>query len=268
MKNRFLAMKIMFRNITLFFLLAIALQACKKDDDNQPVEDPRAENKQPLGASAEDILSNSTYQKLTVELVYSEFYKPTQQTINHFKDFINGLVNKSQGVVFVETVVEEQPNDPFTIEEIKEIEDRVRTQYTEGNNIAIYVFFSNGSSQNDTQTRVTLGTAYRNTSMVIYERTIKVVTNEDSVTLPLLETTTVEHEFGHILGLTNIQNDDIHESHEDLENLKHCKVEGRLMYYDATNVTKSSVRNFVQGRNSVPVFDPLCLEDLDEKRGL
>jgi len=254
----------------LFLLLCafIVIYSCKKDDS--PVEDmidPLAENKKALGESAEDILSDDIYKSLTVELVYSEDYKPTQETIDNFRAFLMERINKPQGINFVETVVPEQPNDPFTIQEIREIEDRIRTQYTEGDNIAVYVFFSNGSSTNDTQTTVTLGTAYRNTSIVIYERTIQVITESDPIILPLLETTTLNHEFGHLLSLTNILGDDIHQTHEDQAHLKHCFVEECLMYFDAINATRASLERMML-RMEVPALDPLCIEDLQAKGGI
>jgi hypothetical protein len=257
-------------SIKLFILLfsVMAIYSCKKDDSaEEEIIDPLAENKKALGESAEDILSDDIYKSLTVELVYSEDYKPTQETIDNFRAFLMARVNKPQGINFVETVVAEQPNDPFTIQEIREIEDRIRTKYTEGDNIAVYVFFSNGSSTNDTQTTVTLGTAYRNTSIVIYERTIKVITESDPINLPLLESTTLNHEFGHILSLTNILGDDIHQIHEDQAHLKHCFVEECLMYFDANNVTRAKLERMMR-RMQVPELDPLCIEDLQAKGGL
>ena len=259
-------MKVFSYRLILLLFVITTVSGCKKDDDAEVVVDPFAENRKVLGASAEDILSADIYKSLTMELVFSEVYRPTEESINNLRTFITERVNKPQGINFVERVVAQQPNDPFDIEEIKEIEDRLRTKYTEGNNIAIYIFFSNGSSTNDTQSSVTLGSAYRNTSIVIYERTLQVITDGDPTVLPLLESTTLNHEFGHILGLTNILNDDIHDQHEDLDHLKHCFVEDCLMYFDATNVTRSQIERMMR-RMEVPQLDPLCIEDLQAKGG-
>lgn len=260
-----------FNKILLLFFVLMAFSSCKSDDEQDAtVADPKAENRKGLGTSAEDILSADIYKSLTVELVYSEIYKPTEESLNNLREFILDRVNKPSGVTFVERQVAEQPDNPFTIDEIREIEDRLRTEYTEGDNLAVYVFFSNGSSTNDTQTTVTLGTAYRNTSIVIYERTLQVITENDPILLPLIESTTLHHEFGHILGLTNILDDDIHNEHEDLSNLKHCFVEDCLMYFEATNVTRSSMTKMMETltrRMEVPQFDPLCIGDLQAKGG-
>lgn len=252
--------------LLLLFFVVTVVSGCKKDDTMEVMEDPLAENRKELGASAEDILSSDFYKSLTIELVYPEVYRPTQESIDNFRDFITARVNKPGGINFVERMVAEQPNNPFSIEEIREIEDRIRTRYTVGDDLAVYIFFSNGSSTNDTDTRVTLGTAYRNTSIVIYERTIQVITESDPVLLPLVESTTLHHEFGHILGLTNILNDDIHNEHEDLDNLKHCFVEDCLMYFEATNVTRRKLDRMMR-RMEVPQLDPLCIADLRAKGG-
>ena len=264
-------MKSFSTQILLLFFVLMTISSCKSDDEQDAViDDPKAENRKGLGTSAEDILSSDIYKSLTVELVYSEIYKPSQESIDNLRAYITARVNKPSGINFVERQVAEQPNDPFTIEEIREIEDRLRTKYTEGDNLAIYVFFSNGSSSNDTQTTVTLGTAYRNTSIVIYERTLQVLTENDPILLPLIESTTLQHEIGHILGLTNILDDDIHNEHEDLSNLKHCFVEDCLMYFEATNVTRSSMTKMMETltrRMEVPELDPLCIADLQAKGG-
>jgi len=232
------------------------VNSCKKDDSADITVDPKAENLKALGASAEDLLSDDIYESLTVELVYTSSAKPTETSMIAFRNFIDSRVHKSGGIHFVETEVPDQPGAPFSLNDIKAFEEEFRTQYTEGNDIAVFVFFSNGSSSNDTETTVTLGTAYRNTSMVIYEKTLRTVTQSDPTLLPILEQTTLEHEFGHILGLVNIQNDDIHTVHEDPMATKHCIVEDCLMYFDATNVLRSQLGRFLL-RASVPQLDPL-----------
>lgn len=251
----------------VFFLSILVLTSCKNDDDADNTPDPKAENRKALGTSAEDLLSADTFKSMTVELVYAPNYKPAQETIDTFKDFIRDRVNKPDGVTFIETIITNQPNAPFTIDEIRAIEDTNRTQYTVGDDIAVYVFFSNGSSENDTDTTVTLGTAYQNTSIVVYERTLQQITLDEPSLLPILESTTLHHEFGHIFGLVNVQDDDIHpgDEHEDLDHPKHCIIEDCLMFFEASNVGRILQR--ARSRAQVATFDPLCLADLRAKGG-
>ena len=200
------------KHIHISLLLLIGLltfSSCKKDDDT-PINDPTADNRKALGVSAEDLLSDDIYTSLTVEFVYPASFRPTDVSINNFRNFLAERLNKPNGINIVETIIESPTGAPFTISEIRDIEDEFRTEYNMANKMAVYVFFSNGSSANDTDTSVTLGTAYLNTSVVVYEKTLRdLVSQNSTLDLTSLETSTIIHEFGHILGLVNIQNDDI-----------------------------------------------------------
>jgi hypothetical protein len=251
--------------LLLVVVTFLTVLSCNKDDGESPV-DPKAENRKSLGVSAEDLLSEDIYERLTVELVYDPSYRPTDIAINEFRNFLNARLNKSGGINIVETVIEAPSGAPFSIEEIREIEEEHRVHYTVENNIAVYIFFSNGVSTNDTNTSVTLGTAYRNTSIVVYEKTVRdLALNNPNIELPDLEITTLEHEFGHILGLVNIQGDDIHNGHEDSAHLKHCVVEDCLMYFESTNGLRLAER--IGKTGILPTFDPLCIADLQSKGG-
>jgi hypothetical protein len=249
----------------LFSFLFIA--SCKKEDEvSETIADFKAENRLSLGISAEDLLSSNNYSKLTVELVYFGLYRPTDLTISNFRNFLSERLNKPGGITIKETSVPEVEGSPFTSAELVAIEDENRTEYTSGDTIAVYVFFANGVSANDTSTRVTLGTAYRNTSMVIYEKTLQTLAaSNPSVALSTLETTTLHHEFGHILGLVNLLDDDIHTNHEDTGHPKHCKVEDCLMYFESN--TRSKILERFSGRANIAELDPLCIENLQAKGG-
>jgi len=250
-----------FRPIRLFSILFlfVFIAGCQQDDSEDP-NDTRAENLKALGLSAEDLLSSDIYKKLVVEFVYSDGFRPKTETLQSFRNFLNRRLNKPGGITFVETVIDPPAGEPYTISEIRNIESEVRTRYTTDDQIAVYVFFANGNADSDTETTVTLGTAYQNTSIVIYQETLQSLDQD----LFLLEATTLRHEFGHILGLINIQGDDIHpEGHIDFENNKHCLVETCLMYYQVT--IPSTIPN--PNKGDIPLLDELCLEDLRAKGG-
>ena len=248
----------------IFIILVLSfttLLSCKSDDSDEVIDDPKAENLKPLGTSAEDILSDDIYNSMTVEFVYTTAYPPKQETLDGFRDLLNQRVNKPGGIPIVENIISIPLEASYSLDEIKNIENKYRNIYTSGDNIALYIFFSNAKAQSDTQSSVTLGTAYLNTSLVVYEKTLQDISNSHNIDLELLEAATLHHEFGHILSLVNLTNDDIHQQHEDLANNNHCFVEECLMYY-ASNITRTLKR-----LNAVPVFDPLCIEDLQAKGG-
>ncbi len=249
--------------IFLFFILfGFVFTSCKKDTESA-IDDSKAENLKALGVSAEDLLSNDIYKSMTVELVYTQSYRPLQESIDAFKNFLTERVNKPDGITYIERTIPDPSGFPFTLAEIKEIENQNRTEYTVGDNIAVYIFFSNGNSSSDTNTLKTLGSAYRNTSMVIYQKTLVEVSASQGIILSTLETTTLNHEFAHIFGLVNIQDDDIHQYHEDISHNKHCKVEGCLMYFESN----SRSAQMLKGRSVLPQLDSLCVEDLQVKGG-
>jgi len=255
-----------FGTLSLIIFLTVMVHSCSSDDTTTP-SDPNIENNRPLGTAATDILSSDVFSSLTLELVYTNSFRPEASSILGFKNFIQGLVNKPGGVQFIERVIPDQSGAPFSIEEIRSIEDANRSFYTQGDNLAVYVFFSNGASESDTNNSVTLGTAYRNTSIVIYQKTLEFITQTDPEVLPILEQTTLNHEMGHLMGLVNIQNDDIHQVHEDPDSNKHCVHEDCLMYYDATGVGRQMLSKWTQLR-AVPQLEIQCLQDLQAKGAL
>jgi hypothetical protein len=272
LKHKLITMTCFYKKLPFIVLLAFVALSCKKDDGGA-FQESIAENRKALGTSAEDLLSEDTYKSMTIELVYSPAYKPTKETLNAFSSFIHSRINKPDGVVFIETVISDQ-NGPFSISQIRTIETEQRTRYTVGDDIAVYVYFASGNANSDTSTSVTIGTAYQNTSIVIYEKTLQEITNNIQDVLTRLEATTLHHEFGHLFGLVNIQNDDIHpgDAHEDLDHQKHCIIEDCLMYFESQNVKRDQLSKNIErlkGFQNIPVFDPdFCIQDLQVKGGL
>jgi hypothetical protein len=251
-------MKTSFSKFLLLFSIIILVTSCKKDDD-VAIDNSKAENLLGLGESAEDILSDDIYKSLVVELVYSNGFRPEQRSIDNFRQFLNERVNKPGGISIIETVIAPAVGAPYTTQEIRDIEAENRTRYTTEDQIAIYVFFANGNSQGDTGSSVTLGTAYRNTSLVVFQETLQGL----DVDRFLVEATTLRHEFGHLFGLVNILNDDIHTDHEDPDNNKHCVVEDCLMFFAST------IPNTIPDPmdSDIPQLDALCIADLQAKGG-
>ena len=248
--------------LILVFILSVSLFSCKSDDSGNSANDPLAENLKVLGASAEDILSNDIYSSITIEIAYVSGFKPKEETLTLFRTLLNDRLNKPGGINFVETEVSTPIDTSLTLDEIKNLETTHRTVYTSGDNIAVYIFFANGNSSNDTSTSVTLGTAYRNTSIIVFEKTLLDLVATQGSDLLVLEATTTQHEFGHILGLVDLLDDDIHpENHEDAAHPNHCVVENCLMYFESTNFRS------LRGKTTVPEFDALCIADLQSKGG-
>ena len=244
----------------------VLLVSCSKDD--YVAEDPDtvnpATNKQTTGSSSNDLLSDKKFKSIVVEVVYVVGFEPTTAAINNFVAFLDARTYKPNGISVIKRAIQPPGNSPYTIQEIAVIEDANRTKYNTSNQIAVWAFFADGKSENDTSTSVILGTAYRNTSFVIYEQTVQ--SFSDSSFEPnrnLLETTVITHEFGHILGLTNL-GASLQSSHEDTAHPKHCDVKSCLMYWSSE--TGNGIGDMVSG-GTAPQLDAQCIADLRAQGG-
>jgi hypothetical protein len=187
----------------------------------------------------------------------------------------------------IELVFSELPasgEEDFTLQEIAELEIENRTVYNDGNTLGIYIYFADAPSDGDDldEGLVTLGAVYRNTSMVIYEETIRrlasrspVLTNAD------VEGATLNHEFGHLMGLVNLGTVAIND-HEDTTTdddgnevgNNHCNVEGCLMLAQLTfniartrPIAESSKGNGVESACSLNGFQLMNLLQSNAARG-
>ena len=79
----------------------------------------------------------------------------------------------------------------------------------------------------------------------------------------MLESSVIHHEFGHILGLTNLGSD-LQSDHEDAAHPKHCIEEDCLMYCAAEN--SQGITSMISG-GQAPKLDAQCLADLKANGG-
>ncbi len=244
-------------------ITSFILVGCSDDDDNNPITNPsQVGNKQPLGSSANDLLSSTRFNSLTIEMVSVEGFEPTQTAINSFRQFLEDRLFKPDGITINQRTVPSSNTAPFTIEEIVEIENNTRTLFNELDDITVYVYFADGSKEDDTAEQVTLGSAYLNTSMVIYENTLRSLSNRpNSPLLSTIETATLNHEFSHLLGLVNIGTP-LQSQHEDPESNGHCNVPSCLMEA-AIEFTSG-----IMGMGDIaPELDAQCIADLQANGG-
>ena len=241
------------------------LVSCSKDDaiDNSETINP-VTNKQQTGSSSNDLLSDKKFTSMVIEVVYVVGFEPSTAAINNFVSFLDTRTYKPNGISIVKRAIPSPGKATFTDQEIVAIEDANRTKYNTSNQIAVWVFFADGKSSTDTSTSVILGTAYRNTSLVIYEQTVQGLSDSQfEPNRSLLETTVITHELGHILGLTNLGTT-LQSSHEDTAHPKHCNVSTCLMYWSSE--TGKGIENMVSG-GSAPQLDAQCIADLRANGG-
>ena len=255
--------KIIIKLMLVSFTL-LAITSCSSDSDttNTNPVDPKAGNQRPLGASANDFLSDIAYNSITLEIGYIDGYRPTQSTINNLLQMLSNRTKKPDGISIIETPVPATNVGTLSIDEVRQIEDDNRTIFNEDDDLAVWVFFADNNSNEDSGNTAKLGTAYRNTSCVIYEKTIQDITQQfTGPSRATMEATTMLHEFGHLFGLVDLGTEMV-DDHEDTENSGHCTEEDCLMYFQ----TVANISSMVD-LNSIPDFGEFCLADLRANGG-
>lgn len=246
--------------VLLFFF------SCAKDENESaaPAVIDIAANKQVTGSAANDLLSDRKFKSLVIEVVYVNGFEPSAAAINNFVTFIRARTFKPAGINVIKRAIASPGNTTFTTQQIVALEDANRTKYNSGTELAVWAFFADGKSAQDAGNAVVLGTAYRNTSFVIFEKTIQGLS--DSPFEPnrtLLETTVISHEFGHILGLTNFGTA-MQSNHEDTANPKHCIERTCLMHWSFD--LSAGIGNMSNSGNA-PQLDSQCIADLRANGG-
>lgn len=252
------------KNYILFFALFLAFIGCSKDDDNNPAGIDKSANLKALGFSANELISDEKFTSLRIEVVYVTGFQPTQTTLDNLKTFLENTTHKPDGISMSTRAVPSSNKAPFDINEIAQIEADERTVFNAGDEIAVFIYFADGSNENDTDTKTVLGTSFRNTSMVIYGKTIQFLVNHtNNLERSTVESTVVNHEFGHLFGLVDMGSP-MQTNHQDAESNGHCNVTGCLMA--ASFQFGGSMMNVIDN-NTIPVLDDLCTGDLQANGG-
>ena len=239
----------------LLFLFTIS---CSDDDNNNTNNPPDNENyhHESVGASAEDMVTDESFNSIVVDLVHVEGYAPSEEALNTTKQFLDETLEKPGGISFSVSSIPAPGNNSYSVSDISDIEEDYRTLTNEDSQLAIFAFYAD---QHYSGNESVLGVAYRNTSLALFASQIESNTGGlDQPSKPLLESTVLNHEFGHLLGLVNngtpMQND-----HQDEANGHHCDNEDCLMYWSVE--TSDALGNLI-GSQSPPPLGEECIADL------
>ncbi len=260
--------------------ICIFIVACS-DDDASTSQNPRILNLQRTGDAANELLSDKTHKSIILELVSVNGFEPKQEAIDNLIEFIQKRTFNPEGIKVVKRSIPSSNELGLTIRQIDSIEQKNRTQLSTPSQHAIFIYFSDADSKSENpsnenindflpMTSLVLGSAYRNTSMVVYENTLRQIVvrsgfeNPEEV-LTRVETFTLQHEFCHLLGLVNLGTP-LQSAHEDVDDEgnpnKHCNVRGCLMQANAlfeSNLMGSNINTLE--------LDPLCIKDLQANGG-
>ena len=254
----------------LSFWMGILLMGCSTDQGTGPnTNDPSdttdvSENRRPVGDSASDLLDDSLYKGLHLEIYYVEGLRPSATTLDNFETFLNERLHKPEGVTIDLTEISSPGQAVYSIADIRNLEDEIRTSYNDGDVIKIFGLFLDGEYSENTENGSVLGVAYLNTSFVIFADTIREFSGQPlAPSTTVLETTVLDHEFGHLLGLVNAGTP-LQSAHQDGQNGRHCITEDCLMYWTAE--TGEGLINMISG-GTIPGLDAACVADLRANGG-
>ena len=233
--------------------------ACKKEATFSNNPNANDLHNKAVGYSASHLLSSSTYKSLKIEIQYMTGYAPDAAALNHLQNILNAYLNKPSGISIVTKEISASSSAALSIDQVKTIEEQNRTVFTTGDQLGVYFLYTNGKFTDNN----VLGAAYRNTSMVIFGKTI----HDNSGALgqtsrTKLEATVLEHEFGHVLGLVDIGSP-MQTNHKDAAHGNHCSNTSCLMYY-ASETT--DILGFLLTGN-IPSFDANCTADMHANGG-
>ena len=242
----------------IFPLVCIALLcfSCKKSNNNSNsiYSLPNAYSNQSAGASSKDLLRDTTYTGLNVEIQYMPGYQPDSQMITNAVNFLNTFCNKPNGINLKFELIPSQSKTSMSMNDVMLLEKQSRNYYTNFKNIWIYVLITDGYSDS----AGALGMAYRNTSICLFGKEIYNNSgNYGQGDLTTAETAILNHELGHLLGLVNLGSP-MQVNHLDATHAGHCNNPKCLMYYNIENVGMFGTLT----NGNPPQLDPNCMNDL------
>lgn len=250
-----------FKNLSVFaVLLCILFYSCSDSSVTDTETEFNYEHEKNPGSSAVDFLSDEQFTGLVVEIDYMEGHAPTEQALDNLQTFLQERLNKTSITILDPTEIPPGGQQSYTANEVRGLEKEHRNEYSDENALAAYFIFLDG----EYDTSNVLGIAYYNTSMALFGETIRSVSG--GVGQPsrrMIETTVMQHEVGHLLGLVD-NGIEMQDEHKDHGNGSHCDNDSCLMYY-AVQTTNFFVNLTEGGR--VPELDEFCIADLQAAGG-
>jgi hypothetical protein len=262
----------------LFVLLLMSVffvpLGCSEDSDTSgggsgPVD--RSGNLLSAGASGADILANTNFERIRIEIAYVNGFRPTDLALENLEEFLRERTFK-EDISFTFLPLASPGEEDLTLQEIASLESENRTSYNDGSTLAVYIYFADAPSVNDDESEglVTLGAVYRNTSMVIHESTIRALASKSVlIAVSEVESTALIHEFGHLFGLVDLGTPMVN-PHEDPEASNHCDVEGCLMRAElefGSGIMSVLEKRAARGLSELPALDAECIRDLQAVGG-
>lgn len=248
-------------SIILVFTALVSLN-CSNSSSGPNSKDEGYTHTENPGRSAKDFLSNQEYSKLVIEVDYMQGYKPSADALSNLKMFLESRLNKTTISILEPTEITAVGQASYSANQIRELESKHRNSFTKDSTLSAYMIIVDG--QHD-QNNV-LAIAYYNTSTAFFGGTYDDVSGAfGQPTRVRTESISYRHEFGHLLGLVNIDGSGtkMQVNHQDTEHGHHCNNKSCIMYYAMENA--GLFDQFIG--SSIPELDGNCIADLQGNGG-
>ena len=249
------------RLVSTLILSILLLAGCSKTN-NSYINNPNAPDylhNRPVGASAKDILTSGNFKSILIEIQYMQGYAPDAAAISHVISTLSTLVNKPMGINYITKEIDAAASPTLSVNDVIEIERLNRTKFSDGDQLALYILYTNGTYSSGN----VLGVAYKNTSTAVFGKTI--YDNSGGITQvsrTKLEATVMEHELGHLMGLVDLGSA-MQTNHKDAAHGNHCNNASCLMHYSSET---TDILGFLLTGN-IPALDANCRADLQANGG-
>jgi len=221
---------------------------------------PSSNDKGAVGQNALAYL-RSVYPRMVIEVDAASGREPNTATLEHVRSELDEVASKPDGIsTSVSTF--KPSTDRYTIDDIRDLERRLRNTRTTGDTASLYVLFINGRYEDGNEDEEVLGLAYSASGFAIFKDAIASVS---SLLVPAsaIERSVTLHEIGHILRLINIGYTSPRD-HEDPDHPNHSSNRRSVMHW----AVESDLISSVFGGPPPDTFDADDLADLaDLKAG-
>lgn len=249
--------KLSLRNSIVIIIIGLLLVSCNTDDDAEANNSENFPTRIGVGESAQDLLTETRFQRLVIEVGYMEGFALSSQAETEVIRFLEETVNKSAGIEIIHTEIPSQTLENYSSEDLREIESDNRQRFPSGEELTVWVSVVNGRFEDNS----VIGVAYQNLSTALMGESISENTGGfNQASRSSIEAAVLMHELSHLLGLVNITTPMINE-HQG--NGNHCDNSDCLMNsaIETTNVFG------IMESSPIPELDENCRLDLQNNGG-